>query len=117
MSDKVDWAVIRNVDVKDYYTIAHTQGPRSIITVFGKIGFVDLTFTPTNNLNDVVMRLPDSLGIKPLYLTELVARIGETDIRRGIIALDSSNHTVISVNAHPSSAGKFTAIFGMFFLE
>lgn len=115
MSDKVDWTTVRNIDVSSYFTI-DVGITRAFITVFGKIGFVDLAFTLDNNLaGGAIMELPDSLGISPLYTSELVETI-ENDIRRALIERTSSS-TRISTNGHTSSAGKFVRIFGMFFLS
>lgn len=116
-SDKIDWATIQNIDITSYFTVqVQTPVTRAFITTFGKIGFVDIAFAPINNVNGTVIQLPESLGIKPIYSTELTARIGDADTRRGIIATSGTN-TLISVNQHTSSANKFVTIFGMFFLQ
>ena len=117
MSYKIDWTTIQNIDIISYFSIqVQTPVTRAFITTFGKIGFVDLAFAPINNINGTVIRLPSSLGIAPIYATELTARVGDTDTRRGLIAT-SGTDTVISVNQHTASANKFVTVFGMFFLQ
>ena len=112
-SAKIDWTTINNVNISSYFTIEASIN-RAYITLFGKIGFVDITFSPTNNLNGTIVELPSSLGIAPIYTTELCAYVGDTDSRRGIIGVQGGK-TIISFNQHTSSAGKFSRIFGMFF--
>ena len=117
MSHMIDWTTIQNIDITSYFAVqVQTPVTRAFITTFGKIGFVDIAFAPINNVNGTILRLPSSLGIAPLYSTELTARIGDADTRRGIIAT-SGTDTLISVNQHTSSANKFVTIFGMFFLQ
>ena len=116
-SNNIDWATIRDIDVSSYFNISVSSIARAKITVFGKIGLVNLGFNPTSNITtSKLLELPESLDIKPLYTTELCFTIGDGDSRRALVER-SSGHTYISTSAHTSSANKFCRIFGMFFLQ
>ena len=115
-SSKIDWTTIRNIDVQDNFDITASK-TRAYVTVFGKIGFVDLAFQSTSNIPaGHLVTLPDELNIIPLYTTELNYTIGDTDSRRALIEY-TNGHTYISVGQHTSSANQFCRIFGMFFLQ
>lgn len=102
---------IEEIDLSDYITISTAGVTRAKLVKYGKVCFVNIAFSPSNNLtNQVIVRIPTSLGIVPLFTSELSCTV-ENDTRRALMGTDSGG-TTISVNAHSSSANKFVRVFG-----
>ena len=102
---------IKEIDISQYITISTSSVARAKLVKYGKVCFVNIAFNPSSNLtNQVIVRIPTSLGIVPLFTSELVCTV-ENDIRRALMGTDSGG-TTISVSAHTSSANKFVRVFG-----